>query len=315
MRNISIIALLCSIISFADTAFAQGFSLFEKQRVVIADVLDRNDRRLSDGVKRVIKQGLVDACTNSADYEVYEVNIDDIKQQLKAAGKAVDHPNICKQIGTKADYIIFTEVKLSSSVVGAQDVKIYITSSLHRIAVASEVKSVVVEAKATSESMLSETNRLFSNLLGVGVVSTPSTKQSVSQSQTYQSKSYAVGDYYDDGVRQGVVFAVTPDGKHGKIVHVQSLGKKPWSNALVACSGLGKGWRLPSIVELQAIYRAKEKLNAILTAIGDPVIDGGYWSSENYDSDFAWLVNMGNGDAFCYGIKTDYWYVRAVSAF
>jgi hypothetical protein len=32
------------------------------------------------------------------------------------------------------------------------------------------------------------------------------------------TKTYKVGDYYDDGKKQGVVFEVTADGKHGKIV-------------------------------------------------------------------------------------------------
>ncbi len=36
------------------------------------------------------------------------------------------------------------------------------------------------------------------------------------------SVEYKVGDYYHDGVKAGVVFEVTPDGKHGKIV---SLGQ------------------------------------------------------------------------------------------
>ena len=34
-------------------------------------------------------------------------------------------------------------------------------------------------------------------------------------------KTYKVGDYYDDGKKQGVVFEVTADGKHGKIVSLQ----------------------------------------------------------------------------------------------
>ncbi len=32
------------------------------------------------------------------------------------------------------------------------------------------------------------------------------------------TKTYKVGDYYDDGKKQGVVFEVTADGQHGKIV-------------------------------------------------------------------------------------------------
>lgn len=36
--------------------------------------------------------------------------------------------------------------------------------------------------------------------------------------QPATAKTYKVGDYYDDGKKQGVVFEVTADGKHGKIV-------------------------------------------------------------------------------------------------
>ena len=41
------------------------------------------------------------------------------------------------------------------------------------------------------------------------------------QSTPKSSHTYKVGDYYDDGKKQGVVFEVTADGKHGKIVSLQ----------------------------------------------------------------------------------------------
>ena len=302
----------------ADIASAQGFSLFAKQRVVVADVIDRSDRGLSPAVKTLIKQGLVDACAGSEDYEVLEVNIDDVKNQLKASGKPTNFQNICTQIGTKAEYIISTEVKLSTSEIAAQNVKIYISASLYRIAVASEVKSAYVEAQASEESILSATSALFSELLGLGVTSTQSTvrttPQHVGQSSAPQSKSYAVGDYYDDGVKQGVVFVVTPDGKHGKIVNLNDFSRLPWSEAKSACRNLGNGWRLPSMAELRLIYELKNKLNSVLIAVGNEFVNAGYWSADEYNSGCAWLVFMNDGDPN-YNNKGNSYYVRAVSAF
>lgn len=318
MKNWCIIALICSFVLFADTVSAQGFSLFAKQRVVVADVIDRSDRGLNPAVKTLIKQGLVDACVGSEDYEIYEVNIDDIKQQLKAAGKPTNFQNICTQIGTKAEYIIFTEVKLSTSEIAAQNVKIYMTASLYRIAVASEVKSAVIEAQASEESLLSATSALFSELLGVGVASTQSTvrttPQSASQSQAPQSNTYAVGDYYDDGDKQGVVFVVTPDGKHGKIVNLNNLGVLNWLDAKIACRNLGSGWRLPTNAELLLIYELKNTLNSVLIAVGDIFVNDVHWSADEINSDCAWYVYMNIG-YIDNNLKSYDLYVRAVSAF
>jgi hypothetical protein len=43
---------------------------------------------------------------------------------------------------------------------------------------------------------------------------------------------YKVGYYYDDGKKQGVVFDVSADGKHGKIVHLKQLktNGQAWSH-------------------------------------------------------------------------------------
>lgn len=108
--------------------------------------------------------------------------------------------------------------------------------------------------------------------------------QSSGQSET--EKTYKVGDYYDDGVKQGVVFEVSADGKHGKIVSLTESKRLQWSSdkieqkrligaddkyngannmatvqqiagwrekypAFAWCADLGEGWYLPAIEELK----------------------------------------------------------------
>ena len=102
------------------------------------------------------------------------------------------------------------------------------------------------------------------------------------------AKTYRVGDYYDDGKKQGVVFEVTADGKHGKIVSLtESSERLMWSDesewerligaddkhngannmskvqkiagwrekypAFAWCADLGEGWYLPAIEELKKL--------------------------------------------------------------
>ena len=137
---------------------------------------------------------------------------------------------------------------------------------------------------------------------------------SYNQSQSSYSKTYKVGDYYDANGKQGVVFVVTPDGKHGKIVGLNNLGRMKWDDAIAACRNLGNGWRLPSKEELLAIYKVKSTLNSTLAAVGDELPSVSHWSSTEYNSDCAWFVYMNAGRTYD-GSKNDNRYVRAVSAF
>ena len=148
-------------------------------------------------------------------------------------------------------------------------------------------------------------------------VSAQSTHQysSYNQSQSSYAKTYKVGDYYDANGKQGVVFAVTPDGKHGKIVGLNNLGKMDWYSAVSACRNLGNGWRLPSKEELLAIYKVKSTLNSTLAAVGDELPEDWYWSSTESDSGCAWLVGMRGRGYTSNDSKHDDNYVRAVSAF
>lgn len=104
-------------------------------------------------------------------------------------------------------------------------------------------------------------------------------------------RGYQVGDYYDDGEKQGVVFVVSKNGKHGRIVSLDRSDEIPWavddtlilesvshntkhmddgmenhlhiikqdSNwrrkypAMAWCANKGDGWYLPAINELKLL--------------------------------------------------------------
>ena len=112
-------------------------------------------------------------------------------------------------------------------------------------------------------------------------------KTATVSAELIKGKIYKVGDYYNDGVREGVVFEVSADGSHGKIVSMkQSAEILQWSSdsaeqkrllgadsetdgayntakvkaisgwetkypAFRWCADLGEGWYLPSIEELK----------------------------------------------------------------
>ena len=160
------------------------------------------------------------------------------------------------------------------------------------------------------------------------------------------AKTYQVGDYYNDGVREGVVFEVSAGGRHGKIVSMkQSVTTLKWSSdsadykrliganseadgaanmAKVAavsgwqdkypafkwCADLGDGWYLPSKEELLIIYKSRDKLNAHLT----DVLSDDCWSSTEYFTFCVWNVRMRNGNTSLYS-KGNFYYVRAVATF
>ena len=167
------------------------------------------------------------------------------------------------------------------------------------------------------------------------------------------SAPYAVGDYYNDGTKEGVVFEVSADGTSGKIVSMtQSASRLQWSSdeteqkrligadsetdgayntakvkaisgweskypAFEWCADLGDEWYLPAKEELLTIYNNKDKLNTNLT---DMLSSYNHWSSTEHDYQYsngefsARCVYMGNGDSVL-SSKGSYYYVRAVSAF
>ena len=167
------------------------------------------------------------------------------------------------------------------------------------------------------------------------------------------SAPYAVGDYYYDGVKEGVVFDVWDNGNSGKIVSMtKSSSSLQWSSdtdeqkrligadsetdgaynmavvkaisgweskypAFKWCADLGEDWYLPAKQELQTIYNNRTAIDANLT---DVIGTSWYWSSTEYDFQYssgefcAWGVFMFDGDNLS-NSKNYNGYVRAVSAF
>ena len=115
------------------------------------------------------------------------------------------------------------------------------------------------------------------------------------------SAPYKVGDYYNDGIKEGVVFFVSGDGMHGKIVsldegfcawksndyiektaaatsrsdgryNMDRVRQQPeWAKAFpsfVWCASLGSDWYLPAVEELELICRNKETVNFVLKEKG-----------------------------------------------
>lgn len=111
-------------------------------------------------------------------------------------------------------------------------------------------------------------------------------------------KTYKIGDYYDDGKKQGVVFEVSSDGSHGKIISLIESTELWWSSddeerrrlvgvedssngehnmsnvmqvdgwrekypAFAWCADLGEGWYLPSIEEWKKLACDEFVRNAV----------------------------------------------------
>ena len=162
---------------------------------------------------------------------------------------------------------------------------------------------------------------------------TTSTTTSTTSATTSTSGLYKVGDYYNDGKKEGVIFEVSADGRSGKIVSMKNPAQFHWtknpgpdlSKSIGAysdtdgsynmskvkeiqdwqskypvfkwCADLGAGWYLPATGELFNIYKNIDVINLKLT----DKISGYYWSSTegDYKSESgvftAWFVDFNDG--------------------
>ena len=174
----------------------------------------------------------------------------------------------------------------------------------------------------------------------------PNEKKSI---VTLEEKVYKVGDLYDDGDMQGVVFEVWDGGKHGKIVSLDEGDFLPWYfkgadddgiavcanskndgklntdivmrrsdytdfSAFHWCRNKGDEWYLPSVKELKSLFKSIEEVNEALNDnLCEPIAQRCYWSSSETNSDCAWLAN--NIREFDYYFKYGLFNVRAVATF
>lgn len=169
-----------------------------------------------------------------------------------------------------------------------------------------------------------------------------------------EHRVYKVGDYYDDGEKQGVVFDVWDEGRHGKIVSLdqgeglqwdsksftlsvgtdsQTDGKYNTDKVLARrdtdkfpvfawCIHKGRAWYLPAINELKLLLlndSVHDVVNETLARQGGIKLCSKreweyYWSSTEYDRSCAWYVDMILGYTN-YNNKHGNIYVRAVATF
>lgn len=165
-------------------------------------------------------------------------------------------------------------------------------------------------------------------------------------------ESYQVGDLYDDGKKQGVVFEVSDDGKHGKIISLlESRSLLKWSSndseqkrlvgafdecngatnmakiklidnwqekypAFAWCANLGEDWYLPSKEELRQISTNRILIEKNLI---DKLVLFFYWSSteDNTPNKYkfgAWQIGLYRSLSRVCDKGTEL-YVRAVTTF
>ena len=215
-----------------------------------------------------------------------------------------------------------------------------------------------IDAFPNPEQVFGSVAENVATLLGIKLStpssqSTPSTPSVLKRSVELSPVTYQVGDYYDDGKRQGVVFVVSDDGRHGKIVSLDQTNKQWCSDkqyimrivvgassdsdgksntdkviaragsnkypAFQWCRAKGDEWYLPSKEELKLLSQVRFKVSKTLRDKSMEALSGRYWSSTEKDSNFAWYVSMYFRDEDT-GSGSDYKYsdfcdVRAVSAF
>lgn len=131
------------------------------------------------------------------------------------------------------------------------------------------------------------------------------------------------GSYiYTDGTRSdeleqsktiaGILCNVT-DTHEIAIMPVESEERLNFDKAQQFC--LAKSGRCPTIDELTGIFLNKDKINAALKAANLPELkESWYWSSTEYDSDYAWYLWMDDGSRYTSNKYSNYRYVRPVLA-
>ena len=142
--------------------------------------------------------------------------------------------------------------------------------------------------------------KLFTILVGLLVTASV-------YSQTYEGNKFypELGGY-----------VILTDGTHGVVVAMQDQGDANWSDAKAMVNDASKhdsngakfnDWRLPTKDELNFIYKQRG-------SIGGFVLEAGYWSSTEDDTNIAWIQYFYNGFQYDF-LKDATTSVRAVRDF
>lgn len=86
-------------------------------------------------------------------------------------------------------------------------------------------------------------------------------------------------------------------------VYPKILGFMNWTQAKTACDELGGGWRLPTLEELEFIYKNKDQLN-------ENIYNAPYWSSKTNEPCFSWCLNFLTGSKLKYNKNVHVYVLR-----
>jgi len=123
-----------------------------------------------------------------------------------------------------------------------------------------------------------------------------------------------VGDIITVNGKRGVVFVVSSDGMHGRVVSLDGIGGT-WYEA-TEWAGSYPGWRLPSFEELGCLRKVLEEVNtALIRTSGKFIGDDIYWTSE-FPNSYEWTNACKVGTHSGIGTSVyNHFAARAVSAF
>ena len=118
----------------------------------------------------------------------------------------------------------------------------------------------------------------------------------LAQCTTFPQKSWQVGDIYEVNGVKGVVFAVTNDGKHGRVISFEETNAN-YDDAVAWTQSLGEGWRLPNYDEVKIINRRVHEINEQLYLLNQEQIYfsflRNYWFGGAPDNDY-FVMYVGN---------------------
>lgn len=127
------------------------------------------------------------------------------------------------------------------------------------------------------------------------------------------TEKYEVGKYYSDlGVYAGEL--KKEDGFYGIFAALQDAGEKDedgdsqeytWDEAM-KIKFSQDNIHVPDIRELSLLHLNIDDVNAGLVAAGGEKLEGYYWSSTEYNSLYAWILGMNNGNRDSYNKNYNY---------
>lgn len=149
----------------------------------------------------------------------------------------------------------------------------------------------------------------------------------------YYLSETGVGAKYSRNGKEGIVFYITSDGRHGKIVS-EDKTNCAWSTENISTGATDENDGMANMKTIQAISGWREKYpafawcadkgdgwylpakNELITLYESRIINTNdyYWSSTENNRIYVWIVYMSSGRTYINYKDNDY-YMRAVSAF